>query len=174
MCYSLLQQYKQGGTMSVIWAMLLLIMFLSTTRIFCTPLFLLKSASITDQCTPSLPPSLCKARHVDHPSPPHTPTHVCIMHTHHPLAPTCRSLLKSASIAAATCGPNALLLLLFTQGLVTLLLTRGPPCGCLWGPGPDRGDCSTHSTAPDNLVSKCVKNVAHLGTTLPVIVRPGA
>ena len=105
MCYSLLQQYKQGGTMSVIWAMLLLIMFLSTTRIFCTPLFLLKSASITDQCTPSLPPSLCKARHVDHPSPPHTPTHVCIMHTHHPLAPTCRSLLKSASIAHRLAPP---------------------------------------------------------------------
>lgn len=52
--------------------------------------------------------------------------------------PTCFNVLKSASMAAAICGPSTLvLLLLLLQGLVTLLLTRGPPWGRLWVPGPD-------------------------------------
>jgi hypothetical protein len=40
-------------------------------------------------------------------------------------------VLKSDSIAAAICGPSTLLLLLFIQGLLLLVLTRGPPSGRL-------------------------------------------
>lgn len=53
---------------------------------------------------------------------------------------TCLSRLTSCTRADAMCRP-AVLLLALDHGLVGLLLTRGPPAGCLWGPGWDMAPC---------------------------------
>jgi hypothetical protein len=85
------------------------------------------------------------------------------------LFPTSRFLtflkvLKSDSIAAAICGPSTLLLLLSIQGLLLLVLTRGPPSGRLWGPGPDMGDYRQ-----DHTTATAAADLAHYYGGVPVL-----